>query len=56
MSKADTVKPDARGSLDPTLLNLTDEEEHFLKSWTGIQDDEELKQHILKVQKKAYEV
>ncbi|KAF5359218.1 hypothetical protein D9756_003136 [Leucocoprinus leucothites] len=41
---------------DPDLLNLDVQETHFFKSLTGIQDDEELKQHIIKVQKKAYQV
>jgi hypothetical protein len=47
---------DPQGPLDPALLNLTGEEQHFFKTWTSIQDDDELKQHIIQVQTKAYEV
>jgi hypothetical protein len=42
-------------ALDPTLLNLSEQEAEFLKSQTGIRDDEALKNHIIEVQKKAYE-
>lgn len=36
--------------------SLSEEEAAFFKSQIGIKDDEELKQHIIAVQKKAYEV
>lgn len=42
--------------LDDTLLGLDPEEEAFFKSETGIQDTEELKKHIIKVQEDAYKV
>lgn len=38
------------------LLDLKEEEAQFFKSQTGIQDDEELRNHIIQVQKKAYQV
>lgn len=42
--------------LDKTLYTLGEEEIAFFKSQTGIDDEEELKQHILRLQKEAYEV
>ncbi len=42
--------------LDDRFYHLEDKEAEFLKEQTGIQDDEELKQHIIKVQEKAYAV
>jgi len=42
--------------LDDSLLKLNPEEEAFLKSETGIQDTDELKMHIAKVQEDAYKV
>lgn len=42
-------------ALDPNLLNLNEEEAEFFKSQTGIQNNEELRNHIIEVQKKAYE-
>lgn len=42
--------------LDPSLYKLGDEEASFFKQYTGINDDEELRQHILQVQKEAYKV
>ena len=43
-------------ALDERLYDLTDEERFFLKQQTGIQDDDELKAHILQVQAEAYKV
>lgn len=43
-------------TLDPTLYNPTAEEVAFFKSQTGIESDEELKEHILTVQKEAWDV
>lgn len=43
-------------ALDERLYDLTDEERSFLKQQTGIQDDDELKAHILQVQAEAYKV
>lgn len=42
--------------LDPSLFKPTPDEVDFFKTMTGIQDFEELKDHILRVQKEAYEV
>jgi len=42
--------------LDDTLLELNPEEEAFFKSETGIQDTEELRKHIVRVQQDAYKV
>ena len=42
--------------LDPAFYSLTEEEVGFYKAQTGIQDDDALKEHILAVQKDAYEV
>ena len=43
-------------ALDERFYDLTDEERTFFKQQTGIQDDEELKTHILQVQVEAYKV
>ncbi|KAI0336236.1 hypothetical protein GY45DRAFT_592101 [Cubamyces sp. BRFM 1775] len=42
--------------LDARLYSLKDEELEFMKSETGISDEEELKDHILRVQAEAYSV
>jgi len=42
--------------LDDTLLVLHPKEEAFFKSETGIQDTEELRKHILRIQEDAYKV
>lgn len=42
--------------LDPSLYKPDPNEIEFFKSQTGIQDDEELKKHIISVQKEAWEV
>jgi len=41
---------------DDTLLELNPEEEAFFKLETGIQNTEELRKHIIKVQEDAYKV
>lgn len=41
--------------VDGTLLELGPEEEAFFKIETGIQDTEELKEHIIKVHQGAHE-
>jgi len=43
-------------ALDERLYDLTDEERSFFRQQTGIQDDDELKAHILQVQAEAYKV
>lgn len=42
--------------VDGTLLELGPEEEAFFKAETGIQDPKELRKHVIKVHKEAYEV
>lgn len=44
-----------RSPLDPGLLALQEDELAFFKVQTGIQDSEELREHILNVQAEAYE-
>ena len=48
--------PPSKSELDPDLYNLQPQEAAFFKQLTGIHDDELLKQHIIQVQTKAYEV
>ena len=43
-------------ALDERLYDLSDEESSFFKQQTGIQDDDELKEHIIQVQAEAYKV
>ena len=52
---SDTVIRTSNRPLDPTLLNLEEDEATFFKLLTGIQDEEELKKHIIHVQGKAYQ-
>ena len=42
--------------IDRSLLELDETEAAFFKSQTGIQADEELKEHICDIQSKAYKV
>jgi hypothetical protein len=42
--------------LDPSLYSLSGEELEFFKTQTGIHDEEELKNHIIAIQTKAYAV
>ncbi|KAH9965111.1 hypothetical protein BGW80DRAFT_1178997 [Lactifluus volemus] len=42
--------------LDEELYDLSEEERGFLKGQTGIQDDDELKAHVLQLQTEAYKV
>lgn len=46
----------AKIPLDETLYSLKPEEAAFFKQQTGIQDDGELKRHVLEVQKEAWDV
>lgn len=46
----------AAPALDASLYNLDDGQSDFLKKVTRIEDDEELKRHILEVQAEAYKV
>jgi hypothetical protein len=43
-------------NLDPSLYQLDDKEKAFFQQLIGITSDEELKEHIIKVQAKAFEV
>ena len=45
-----------RPGLDESFYQLEDKEAEFFKQQTGISDDEELKQHITKIQTEAYAV
>ena len=42
--------------LDESLYDPDEEAKAFMKTATGIEDDEDLKRHILSVQKKAFSV
>lgn len=42
--------------LDESLYNLSEDEQQFLSSQTGIQDREELRRHVFDVQKQIYAV
>ncbi|KAG2055200.1 hypothetical protein BDR06DRAFT_1020442 [Suillus hirtellus] len=43
-------------TVDTSLYSLSSEQAEFFKAQTGINDDEDLKRHILEVQAKAYKV
>ncbi len=45
-----------QGQLDTDSYTLKETESDFLKVWTKIGDDEELKRHIIVVQAEAWEV
>ena len=48
--------PPSKYELNPDFYDLQPQEAAFFKQLTGIHDDELLKQHIIQVQTKAYEV
>jgi hypothetical protein len=50
------TNPPDKLPLDDIFYSLTPQEALFFKSHTGIEDDDDLKRHILAVQKKAYDV
>ena len=63
MSKSDNISAPqestgliAYKALDERLYDLNDEERSFLKEQSGIQDDDELKEHIIQIQTEAYKV
>ena len=58
MSESDNTSTETSPypALDESLYDPTDEESSFFKQQTGIQDDEELKAHIIQVQSEAYKV
>lgn len=43
-------------ALDSSLYAPTPEEVAFMKKWTNIEDEEELKEHVIAVQKEAWDV
>ncbi|KAI1790152.1 hypothetical protein LXA43DRAFT_523063 [Ganoderma leucocontextum] len=51
---SETHRPGWAKALDPSLYALDEEEKAFMKATTGIQDDEELKMHIISAQTKAF--
>lgn len=53
---SETHRPGWAKPLDESLYAPDDEEKAFMKATTGIQDDEELKKHIIAVQTKAFGV
>ena len=56
MTNEDFDKQVVKHPLNSEFYRLTDEEVAFHKAQTGIRDDDELKEHILAVQRDAYEV
>ena len=42
--------------LDPSLYHLDDDEKSFFQQLLGITDDDELREHIIGVQSKAFKV
>ncbi|PPQ77581.1 hypothetical protein CVT25_011373 [Psilocybe cyanescens] len=48
--------PSKRPSLQPSRYNLQDDERRFFQLLTGIEDDAKLRDHILAVQAKAYQI
>lgn len=53
---SETHRPGWAKPLDPSFYAPDEEEKAFMKVTTGIQDDEELKAHIITVQTKAFGV
>ena len=49
-------KLDSINSLNESLYQLTGTDLEFYRRETGIDDEEQLKQHVLRMQKKAFEV
>ena len=45
-----------KSPLDPSFLVLGEDELAFFKAQTGIHEVEQLRQHILRIQKEAYEI
>lgn len=53
---SETHRPGWVKPLDPSLYVLDEEEKTFMKATTGIQDEEEVKAHVVSVQTKAFAV
>lgn len=49
------IAPDV-SPVDKSLYRIRPEEKEFFKQATGINDEEELKEHIFEIQAKAYTV
>lgn len=57
MAAATAITPDTlKLPIDPSAYDLTGDELAFFKTQTGIQNEDELRDHILKVQAEAYAV
>lgn len=52
----DAIGSQIADSVEERFYRLDDEEKTFFKAQTGIEDDEELKKHILGVAAEAYAV
>ena len=53
---SETYRPGWDKPLDQSLYAPDEEEKAFMKATTGIQDDDELKEHILAAQANAFAV
>ena len=53
---SETHRPGWDKPLDESFYAPDDEEKAFMKTTTGIQDDDELKRHIIAAQTKAFSV
>ena len=53
---SETHRPGWAKPLDESLYAPDEEEKAFMKATTGIQDDDELKEHILAAQANAFAV
>lgn len=51
-----SATPSTALDLDPSLYHLDPDELEFFKVQTGIQDEEELKEHIIAIQAEAWKV
>lgn len=55
-ASVDPSRPMANVELDPTLYKSSPEEIAFFKQQTGITSDEGLKEHVVSIQKEAWDV
>ena len=56
MTRTLCSQPPTKPPLDENLYCLDGEELAFFRNHTGIQDEQKLKEHIMSIQKKAYNV
>lgn len=47
-------RPIAELPVDPSFLQLEESEKKFYKLWTGIDNEEELREHIIDITARAY--